>query len=67
VLNCADQYVIDIYDNGVGFDVTVDAGDNHVGLRIMRERAQKIGAELIFESGKDRGTHISLILSENCG
>jgi nitrate/nitrite-specific signal transduction histidine kinase len=67
VLNCADRCVIDIYDNGVGFDITVDAGDNHVGLGIMRERAQKIGAELIFESGKDRGTHISLILSENCG
>jgi len=67
VLNCGDRCVIDIYDNGVGFDVTVDAGDNHVGLRIMRERAQKIGAELIFESDKGRGTHISLILSENCG
>jgi two-component system nitrate/nitrite sensor histidine kinase NarX len=57
--------VIDIYDNGVGFDVSVDAGDDHVGLRIMRERAQKIGAELVFESGKAKGTHISLILSEN--
>jgi nitrate/nitrite-specific signal transduction histidine kinase len=67
VLNCADPCVIDIYDNGIGFDVSADAGDDHVGLRIMRERAQKIGAELIFESGKAKGTHISLILSENCG
>ena len=67
VLNCADQCVIDIYDNGTGFDVSGDAGDDHVGLRIMRERAQKIGAELIFESGKAKGTHISLILSENHG
>jgi two-component system nitrate/nitrite sensor histidine kinase NarX len=67
VLNGADPCVIDIYDNGVGFDVSVDAGDDHVGLRIMRERAQKIGAELIFESGKAKGTHISLILSENRG
>jgi nitrate/nitrite-specific signal transduction histidine kinase len=66
-LSCVDQCVIDIYDNGVGFDVSVDAGDDHVGLRIMRERAQKIGAELIFESGKATGTHISLILSENRG
>jgi len=67
VLNCADPCVIDIYYNGVGFYVKVDAGDDHVGLSIMRERAQKIGAELIFESGKAQGTHISLILSENHG
>jgi nitrate/nitrite-specific signal transduction histidine kinase len=67
VLNGADPCVIDIYDNGVGFDVSNDAGDDHVGLRIMRERAQKIGAELIFESGKAKGTHISLILAENRG
>lgn len=67
VLNCADQCVIDMYDNGTGFDVSADVGDDHVGLRIMRERAQKIGAELIFESSKANGTHISLILSENRG
>jgi nitrate/nitrite-specific signal transduction histidine kinase len=67
VLNCVDPCVIDIYDNGTGFNVSADAGDDHVGLRIMRERAQKIGAELIFESGTAKGTHISLILSENRG
>lgn len=67
VLNGADPCVIDIYDNGIGYDVTNDAGDDHVGLRIMRERAQKIGAELIFESGKVKGTHISLILSRDRG
>lgn len=67
VLNGADRCVIDIYDNGTGFDVANDAGDEHVGLRIMRERAKKIGAELIFKSGRAKGTHISLILSENRG
>lgn len=63
-LTCADQCVVDIYDNGIGFDVLGDAGDDHVGLRIMRERAQKIGAELAIESNKADGTHISLILPE---
>lgn len=62
VLNCIAQCVIDIYDNGVGFDVSQDAGDDHIGLRIMRERAQKIGAVLSFKSSRVEGTHISLLL-----
>ena len=64
LINAADRCVIDINDNGAGFDVEHDAGENHVGLRIMRERAQKIGAELIFASDSTKGTHISLILPE---
>lgn len=64
LINAADWCVIDINDNGAGFDVEHDAGENHVGLRIMRERAQKIGAELIFASDSTKGTHISLILPE---
>lgn len=62
---CAEQCVIDIRDNGVGFDTALDAGDSHVGLRIMRERAHRIGAALFFDSVPSVGTHISLILPEN--
>ena len=64
-LGCAEQCLIDIQDNGVGFDASRDAGDSHVGLRIMRERAHRIGAELSFESEPDKGTRICLILPEN--
>lgn len=63
-LSCDEQCVIDIRDNGVGFDVSQDAGDSHVGLRIMRERAHRIGAQLAFESIDAKGTHICLILPE---
>lgn len=59
------SYMIDIDDNGVGFDTEADKGDAHVGLRIMRERAHRIGAELFFDSVLGKGTHISLILSKN--
>lgn len=62
-LNCTDRCVINIEDNGSGFDVAGDVGDDHVGLRIMRERAQKIGAVLSFESSRTKGTHISLVLN----
>lgn len=64
-LSCAEQCKIDIRDNGAGFDISRDAGDSHVGLRIMRERAHRVGAELSFESELTKGTHICLILPEN--
>ncbi len=63
-LICAEQCMIKIRDNGIGFDTSVDAGDTHVGLRIMRERAHKIGAELTFDSAPAQGTGICLILPE---
>jgi len=63
-LACAEQYEIRIRDNGVGFDVMSDAGDSHVGLHIMRERAQRIGAQLIIESSSAKGTLICLILQK---
>ena len=61
-LDCTTPCKIEIDDNGVGFDVTHDAGDSHVGLRIMRERAHRIGAELSFNSVQNKGTHIRVIL-----
>jgi PAS domain S-box-containing protein len=46
-----------ICDDGHGFDpLTVPHG--HLGLEIMRERAQAIGAELCIESQPDKGTRI---------
>jgi len=53
---------INICDNGSGFDAMHDAGDNHVGLSIMRERAHRIGAELTLESELGQGTRVRLVL-----
>lgn len=58
------KYMIDIKDDGVGFDTALDAGDTHVGLNIMRERAHRIGAELSFSSIPKEGTHIILKFAE---
>ncbi|MCC7040313.1 MAG: type IV pili methyl-accepting chemotaxis transducer N-terminal domain-containing protein [Burkholderiales bacterium] len=52
----------EVRDDGVGFAVAAQAGEDHVGLRIMHERAEKIGATLEIDSAPGRGTAIVLTL-----
>ncbi len=61
-LSCNGQCVLFIADDGIGFDRTLDPGDTHVGLRIMRERAHRIGAKLALESKTGQGTRLRLYL-----
>ena len=49
-----------VKDNGHGFDPAQNAGDTHVGIRIMRERAFRMGGNLIIESSANHGTQVSL-------
>ena len=58
------QWRFEIRDNGVGFESGPDAHDEiHVGLRIMRERADRIGAGLEVLSVPGRGTSVVLNLA----
>jgi len=54
----------EVRDDGRGFDTgTAPAqADLHVGLRIMRERAQQLGATLTVEAAPGRGTTVALSL-----
>jgi ligand-binding sensor domain-containing protein/signal transduction histidine kinase len=52
-----------IQDDGRGFDPG-DVAAEHLGLGIMRERAEAIGAQLQIESEIGRGTRVSLIWRE---
>lgn len=55
------QFVVQ--DNGCGFDPQGQArGETHVGLHIMSERAQRIGAELAVQSRSGEGTAVTLTL-----
>jgi len=57
------QWRIEVRDDGVGF--VPDEGppdETHVGLRIMMERAERIGAELEVISTPGRGTSVILTL-----
>ncbi len=54
------QWRFEVADDGCGFDTRHDAGENHVGLRIMRERAQRIGAHADVLSRPGHGTRVVL-------
>ena len=56
----------EVQDDGVGFDHDGSRPDEtHVGLRIMRERAQLIGAELDFFTAPGQGSSVVLTLPPN--
>ena len=56
------RYMFIIEDNGMGMsgDTTLEG---HYGLTIMRERAQRIGAEIEVESAEGHGTRVRLSLA----
>ncbi|MFW5941381.1 MAG: GAF domain-containing protein [Chloroflexota bacterium] len=56
--------LLDVADDGSGFDPTVDAIARHgdsFGLSIMRERAAEIGADLDIESAPGAGTRVTVV------
>ena len=48
-----------VSDNGCGFDLK-RVSPEHLGLRIMQERAEAAGAELTVASSKRRGTQVTV-------
>ncbi|MYM88803.1 HAMP domain-containing protein [Rugamonas sp. FT82W] len=58
------DFTLSIRDNGHGFDPAALAslGEAHVGLNIMRERAQRIDAQLHLKSAPGAGTEVLLRL-----
>jgi len=60
------HWQIEIRDDGCGFDPVRDApDDSHVGLRIMRERAEKVGAKVDLQSHPGAGTQVRVALPES--
>jgi len=57
------SYVFRVKDDGCGFDPAVlDDQAGSVGLRIMKERAQRIGGEIHIESRPGQGSELTLTL-----
>jgi len=60
----ASPWRVEVRDNGCGFDGDAAGDETHVGLRIMRERAQRVGATVEVSSTRATGTSIALTLPE---
>jgi nitrate/nitrite-specific signal transduction histidine kinase len=66
-LRCQPERVeLAISDNGSGFDLQSVSGE-HLGLRIMRERAEEVGARLNVESDIGQGTKVRVVWPKNEG
>lgn len=56
------KWRIVVRDDGAGFDARAPVGETHVGLKIMHERAARIGADVEVESEKGEGSLVTLTL-----
>jgi two-component system nitrate/nitrite sensor histidine kinase NarX len=54
------QVELEVADDGRGFDPAA-APPDHLGMKILRERAQAIGAELSIESAPECGTRVTVV------
>jgi signal transduction histidine kinase len=59
-----DEVILDVRDDGVGFSAAVNDGTGPTGLRFglrgMRQRAERVGGEVLVESEPGAGTAVSL-------
>jgi two-component system nitrate/nitrite sensor histidine kinase NarX len=56
------RWRVRVRDDGRGFLLDASRAESQVGLRIMRERAARIGAEVALQSAPGQGTCIELTL-----
>ncbi|HED18764.1 MAG TPA: hypothetical protein ENI74_04585, partial [Gammaproteobacteria bacterium] len=65
--NDDNNYMILIEDDGIGIQSKVidDHPGEHLGLKIMQERAARIGGDLKIESDSGEGTRIILGFSQH--
>jgi two-component system nitrate/nitrite sensor histidine kinase NarX len=64
LLRQADELILSIHDDGVGFNPWQRAGEPyaHFGLQTMQERGESIGAKLQVESEPGQGTTVTVTL-----
>jgi signal transduction histidine kinase len=51
-----------VEDEGPGFDPEQEVGSDHVGMRLMRERAARVGGSIVLDTAPGRGTKLEAIL-----
>lgn len=58
---------LEVADDGVGFDPSIDPGPGHHGLANMRARAAAIGSHLEIRSAPGEGTRVIIVLPTPSG
>lgn len=56
------KWEFQVRDDGIGFATEQEHETSHVGLKIMQERAARIGATVVFHSEAGTGTTVTLTL-----
>jgi signal transduction histidine kinase len=51
-----------VEDRGPGFDPETEVGTDHVGMRLMRERAERVGGRIELDTSPSSGTRLEAIL-----
>lgn len=51
-----------IEDDGTGFDPATSVEDEHHGMRLMRERAERVGGRIELDTLPGRGTRVEAVL-----
>ena len=51
-----------VEDQGEGFDPEAKIGEDHVGMRLMRERAAQLGGRILIDSAPGRGTRLEAVI-----
>jgi signal transduction histidine kinase len=51
-----------VEDEGPGFDTSAEVGEDHVGMRLMKERAARVGGRIELDSRPGAGTRLEAIL-----
>lgn len=51
-----------VEDRGEGFDTSTEAGPEHVGMDLMKERAARVGGRIEWQSSPGEGTRVEAIL-----
>jgi len=57
-----DRVVLEVEDNGVGFDMKEGAGSGKQGMRNINDRARSLGAALTVDSERGHGTRVAVEL-----
>jgi two-component system nitrate/nitrite sensor histidine kinase NarX len=56
-----------VQDHGEGFNPEARIGEDHVGMRLMHERAAQLGGRIEIDSAPGRGTRLEAIIPGSAG